>query len=357
MEKNKIRVSIVRGAFLNPFELQNYYPFRDKYDLRAISSMHPISEDIEIPLTKTYSLTDLPNFPFKFPILNRLSVDAHYLLGLEQLLKGFDIAHVAETYYHYTTQAINAKNKGFVKKVISTVWEVIPRNNEGIWGRRRFKQQAYAGVDHFLAVTELAKKALLEEGVDEKKISVIPMGVDLKRFKPRPIFRQSRISLRETNILFVGRSVPEKGIGELTEAYRRLSQKYPNLKLTLVGDGRVPYTQIHEEYQRADIFCLPSKTTPHWQEQYGMALVEAMACGLPIVTTKTGAIGEVCGDAAIYVKPTDANDLQSKLERLIESESLRRTLAEKSRTRAKARYDCTKTAKAIDELYRKVLWE
>ena len=88
-----------------------------------------------------------------------------------------------------------------------------------------------------------------------------------------------------------------------------------------------------------------------------MVVVEAMACGLPIVTTKTGAIGEVCGDAAIYVKPTDANDLQSKLERLIESESLRRTLAEKSRTRAKARYDCTKTAKAIDELYRKVLWE
>ena len=140
-------------------------------------------------------------------------------------------------------------------------------------------------------MTELAKKALLEEGVDEKKISVIPMGVDLKRFKPRQIFRQSRISLRETNILFVGRSVPEKGIGELTEAYRRLSQKYPNLKLTMVGDGRVSYSQIHEEYQRADIFCLPSKTTPHWQEQYGMALVEAMACGLPIVTTKTGAIG------------------------------------------------------------------
>ncbi len=366
------KVSIVRGAFLNPFELQNYYPLKDKYDLRAISSMHPISEDIEIPLTKTYSLTDLPNFPFKFPILNRLSVDAHYLLGLEQLLKGFDIAHVAETYYHYTIQAINAKKKGYVKKVISTVWEVIPGNNEGIWGRRWFKRQAYAGIDHFLAVTELAKKALLEEGVDEGKISVVPMGVDLKRFKPRPIFRQSRISLRETNILCVSRLVPEKGIGELAGAFRGLSEKYPNLKLTIVGDGplknylsgikgviieRLPYQQIQEEYQRADIFCLPSKTTPDWQEQYGMALVEAMACGLPIVTTRTGAIGEVCGDAAIYAKPADANDLQSKLERLIESESSRAILAEKSRTRAKVRYDCTKTAKAIDTLYRKVLWE
>lgn len=357
MADSKMRISIIRGGFLNPFELQNYYPLKKKYDLRAISSMHPISEDIEIPLTKTYALTDLPDIPFKFPILNRLSIDAHYLLGLEQLLKGFDIAHVAETYYHYTIQAINAKKKGYIKKVISTVWEVIPFNNEGIWGRKWFKRQAHAGVDHFLAVTDLAKKALLEEGVDEKKISVIPMGVDLKRFKPLPIFRQSRISLRETNILCVGRSVPEKGMGELTEAFQRLKKKYPNLKLTLVGDGRVPYSQIHKEYQRADIFCLPSKTTPHWQEQYGMALVEAMACGLPIVTTRTGAIGEVCGDAAIYARQGDANDLQSKLERLIESESSRTILREKSLTRAKARYDCVKTAKAIDALYQKVLWE
>lgn len=380
MAKNK--VAIVRGAFLNPFELQNFYPLvkgsldgvhtersrsarsrgdtrdlRDdkgegrKYDLRAISSMHPISEDIEIPLTKTYALTDLPNFPFKYQIINRLAVDAHYLLGLEQLLRGFDIAHVAETYYHYTIQAINAKKKGYVKKVISTVWEIIPNNNEGIWGRKRFKRIAREGVDHFIAVTELAKKALLEEGVDEKKISVIPMGVDLKRFQP------GKFNEKVMNILCVSRLVPEKGMGELAEAFRGLSKKYPNLKLTVVGGGQLPYSQIHEEYQRADIFCLPSKTTKYWQEQYGMALVEAMACGLPIVTTKTGAIGEVCGDAAIYAKPADTNDLQSKLERLIESESSRAIFAEKSLARAKARYDCTKTAKAIDALYQKVLWE
>lgn len=360
------KVSIIRGAFLNPFELQNFYPLSKKYDLRAISSMHPISEDIEIPLTKTYAVTDLPDIPFKFPILNRLSVDAHYLLGLEQLLKGFDIAHVAETYYHYTIQAINAKKKGYVKKVISTVWEIIPGNNEGIWGRKWFKQQAYTGIDHFLAVTDLAEKALLEEGVDEKKITVIPMGVDQKRFKP------GKFNQKVTNILCVGRLVPEKGIGELAEAFRGLSEKYPNLKLTLVGDGplknylsgikgviikRLPYQQIQEEYQRADIFCLPSKTTPYWQEQYGMALVEAMACGLPVITTKTGAIGEVCGNAAVYVKPADANDLQSKLEKLIESETSRVILREKSITRAKSRYDCLKTAKKIDALYQKVLWE
>ncbi len=360
------RISIIRGAFLNPFELQNLYPLAKKYDFRAISSMHPISEDVQIPLTKTYAVTDLPNIPFKYPILNRLSVDAHYLLGLEQLLKGVDIAHVAETYYHYTIQAINAKKKGYVKKVISTVWEIIPFNNEGIWGRKWFKQQAYIGVDHFIAVTELARKALLEEGVDAKKITVIPMGVDLKRFKP------GKFNDKVTNILCVGRLVPEKGIEELAKAFAKLRGKFPNLHMTLIGDGplknylstqpgiiikQIPYRQVHEEYQQADIFCLPSKTTPYWQEQYGMALVEAMACGLPVITTKTGAIGEVCGEAAVYAKPDDTNDLQSKLERLIDSESSRAILREKSITRSKDRYDAQKMAKKIDALYQKVIWE
>lgn len=367
MEKNKVRVSIVRGAFLNPFELQNFYPLAEKYDFRAISSMHPISEDIEVPLTKTYALTDLPNMPFKYPILNRLSIDAHYLLGLEQLLKSVDIAHVAETYYHYTIQAINAKKKGIVKKVISTVWEIIPFNNEGIWGRKKFKQISREGVDHFLAVTDLARNTLLEEGVDDKKITIIPMSVDLKRFTHARHVRDGTV-----RILCVARLVKEKGIGELVAAFRKLREKYSNLELTLVGDGplknyfsrvqgltikRVPYHQIHEVYQDADLFCLPSRTTPHWQEQYGMALVEAMACGLPIVTTKTGAIGEVCGNAVVYAKPANVNDLQSKLDRLIESESSRIILREKSLARAKDKYDARKTAQKIDSLYQKVLWE
>ncbi len=161
-------------------------------------------------------------------------------------------------------------------------------------------------------------------------------------------------------------------MGELVEAFAGIRQKHPNIHLTIIGDGplknylssqkgiivkRIPYHQIHEEYQKADIFCLPSKTTPYWQEQYGMVLIEAMACSLPIVTTKTGAIGEVCGDAVVYAKPGDVNDLQSKLERLIDSETSRVILREKALTRAKARYDSEKTAKQIDALYQKVLWE
>ncbi len=357
-------VSIVRGAFLNPFELQNYYPLAGKYNLQAISSLHPISENIKIPLIKLPSPTDLPSFPYRYPILNRIFTDAHYLFGLEKAITGSDIVHVAETYYNYTIQAIKAKQKGLVKKVISTVWEVIPFNNEGIAGREEFKKLAYEHIDHFIAVTNLARKALLEEGVDSEKITVIPMGVDLKRFTP---------SLKADNrklitVLCVARLTSEKGIGELVIAFTAIRKNYSNIKLTLVGDGplknkyfnypgidikRVPYNLIHQEYQKADIFCLPSKTTKYWQEQFGMALIEAMACGLPVITTRTGAIGEVCDNAALYVKPGNANDLQLSLDRLTKEPNLRQELGRKSRKLAESKYDYLKIAKKIDKIYQK----
>ena len=362
----KYKVKIIRGGFTNPFELQNFYPLLDKYDLKVVSSLRPISCDIKIPLIKLASPTDLPNFPYKYPILNRLFTDAHYLFGLEKVIAGNDIVHVAETYYHYTNQAIRAKQKGLVKKIISTVWEVIPSNNEGITGRKEFKRLSYQYVDHFIAVTNLARKALLEEGVADDKISVIPMGVDLKRFTPG-----SRVDDDKTiTILCVARLVEEKGIGELVSAFGALRKNNSKIKLVLVGDGplknkllglggieikTIPYDKIQIEYQQADIFCLPSKTTKYWQEQFGMALVEAMACGLAIITTNTGAIGEVCANAAMYVKPDDVNDLQLSLDRLINDSKLRHALGRKSQALAIAKYDYQKSALAIDQIYQQVL--
>ena len=202
------RIYIVRGGFLNPFELQNYSPLKEKFDIKTVSSKFPISDKIELPLIKLWSPTDLPNFPYKFPVLNRIYTDAHQLFGLEKVIDGADIVHVAETYYGYTHQAILAKRGGRVKKIVSTVWEVLPHSNEGIKGRKEYKKLARENIDHFIAVTELAKKALIKEGVAESKISVIPIGIDLKKFKPI----NKKKKARAINILCVARLVPEKGI-------------------------------------------------------------------------------------------------------------------------------------------------
>ena len=180
----KPNVALVRGKFLNQYEMQSYEPLVDRYDLTAFGSMRPFHDTFAFPTVKLWSPMDIPNFPYKMPIVNRLTIDAQYLWGLEKRLTGFDIAHTAETYYHYTSQALRAKREGRVQAVVVTVLETIAHNNEGIWGRRGMKETARNEVDHFIAVSKRAKDALIAEGTNPNKITVIPYGIDTKRFSP-----------------------------------------------------------------------------------------------------------------------------------------------------------------------------
>ena len=151
------------------------------------------------------------------------------------------------------------------------------------------------------------------------------------------------------NVLCVARNTPEKGIGELIAALNQIKKNNSKVSLKIISS--LPYSKIQKIYQDADIFCLPSKNTKYWQEQFGMALVEAMSCGLPIVTTNSGAISEVCGEDVLYAKQADAHDLQLKLESLINNPPLRKALGQKARERAVKLYDKKIIARKILKLY------
>src|SRR5579859_6371060 len=155
------KIAIVRGKFLNAYEMQSFEPLAQKYDITAFGSLKPYHQDFAFPVVKLPSPMDVPEFPKKMPVVNRLFTDAHYLYGLEEKLKGFDLVHGAETYFHYTQQALNAKKRGYIKKVIATVLENIPFNNEGIHGRKEFKKRARKELDHIIALTQRTRDALI----------------------------------------------------------------------------------------------------------------------------------------------------------------------------------------------------
>lgn len=389
---NMPHIAIVRGKFLNRFEMQFFEPLISQYKMTAFGSLSPFHDHFAFPVVKLISPMDLPEFPYKMPLLNRLYTDAQYLYGLEHQLHGFDLVHTAETYYRYTQQCLDAKKHGIVKKVIATVLENIPFNNEGIRGRSAYKARARNELDHIIALTRKTKEALLSEGADPKKITVIPHFVDTKRFVPRAHMatREHRVKERIYTILFVGRLETYKGVYDVIDALgilekdRALSKL--RVRMVFVGDGSekqrmsdhiklnlknwhssiesATYDQMPNIYQTADIFVAPSKprvvekngtAVTTWEEQYCTALLEAQACGLPIVTTFSGGIPENVGTAALLVPPGNFRALADQIKVLLLSSSTRRIYAKRARDRAVRVHDVLYGAQQLSAVYDAVL--
>jgi len=370
------KLAIVRGKFLNQYEMQSFAPLINRYEITAFGSITPYHDTFPFSVIKCPSPMDLPEFPYKMQILNRLFVDAHYLLGLEDKLEGFDIVHAAETYYHYTQQCLNAKKQGSVKKVVATVLENIPFNNESIWGRKAFKKRARNELDHMIALTNKTKRALIAEGADPKKITVIGHGIDTKKFSPeKDHLKKLKLQDRELTILFSGRLERYKGVYEILEALRMLLKKNTNVRLKLIFAGggsekknllklekhygltamvfhiSADYKDMPDMYRNADIVALPSISTPTWEEQYCTALLEAQSMGLPIVTTGSGGIPENVGDCALYCKEKNALSLARELQKFIENGDLRVRYGQKARDRAVRVHDSRIIADKLDHVY------
>jgi glycosyltransferase involved in cell wall biosynthesis len=378
----KPKIAVVRGKFLNKYEMQSFEPLTKNYSLTAFGSRSSFHAQFAFPVTKLASPMDLPELPYKMQLLNRLLVDAHYLFGLEKKLQGFDIAHSAETYYHYTQQCLNAKEQGYIKKVVVTVLENIPFNNEGIWGRKAFKKRTRTEADVLVALTQKTKNMLIQEGTDPQKITIIGSGIDTKRFTPGKRMKYPFMKQAKTiRLLFVGRLEIYKGIIDVIESVACLLRdpelQSNNLQLLLVGKGSqehqikhlitkyaitkrvkmksIAYDQIHKVYQEADIMVVPSCDTKTWQEQYGYMLLEGQASGLPIVTTYSGSIPEVVGNGAFLVQQHAVNELSLAIKQLIVDPQKRRSLSQLARKRAVGFHDISHKAKQLRELYSSLL--
>ncbi len=371
------KVAIVRGQNLNPWEMQNYDPLAASYDITAYVTTDPKFDlsGFRIPVKRLPAREGLPS----------------YMVGLEEELRDKDIVYTADITWLFTLQAVDARQK-YGTRVVALEWENIPfayDDHPDVAGIVEMKRINCRFVDRFVAVTERAREALLLEGVSPDRISVIPMGIDLARFFPDPALRArgreaAGVAPGERVVLFVGRLVWEKGIFDLIHA-AKLLQGDPDLagiapRYVVVGKGdeaerakeraaeiglspafrfieSVPYARMPELFNAADALVLPSLATRYWKEQYGMVLAEAMACGTAVVSTFSGSIPEVVGDAGILVRSEDPRDLAGALKRLLCGEAFRAGLGRRGRERSLALFDSRETANGIDRLFRSLLAE
>jgi glycosyltransferase involved in cell wall biosynthesis len=213
----------------------------------------------------------------------------------------------------------------------------------------------YGQAERVYAPSRAAGRALMDDGVDPRRIFIFGRGVDLELFRPD---RRSRLTRRRLGagdgavVLYVGRLSPEKGLPLLAEAFRLASASRPDLTLALVGEGPGrpaleralagarhrflgPLTgeALAAAYASADVFCLPSAT-----ETFGQVVQEAAASGLPAVVLERGAARESVEHGITgLVVPGEPEALAAALGRLADDRGLRRALGAAARRAAGAR--------------------
>ncbi|HYQ03672.1 MAG TPA: glycosyltransferase family 4 protein [Polyangiaceae bacterium] len=188
-----------------------------------------------------------------------------------------------------------------------------------------------------------------------------PLGVDVEAFKPDA--QQRARTYAELGwsadgppvIGFSGRLVPAKGLHLLMQAldacqepWRALFLGAGQMELELrqwsakYGDNvrilRVPHDSVPSYVNAMDILCAPSQTTPSWREQFGRMLVEAFACGVPVIGSNSGEIENVVGEAGVIVGENDVPGWTHAIQDLLASPRKRRELGDSGLDLARSRY-------------------
>ena len=203
-------------------------------------------------------------------------------------------------------------------------------------------------------------------GVSPEAISVMHLGVDTTLFRPAPQITREPHRLMTT----ASADAPLKGLSYLLKAMALLRPEYPEMKLTLVGrpkpDGEtqrlihslgladciecckgISHEEMVEKYAFASVAVVPSM-----YEGFGLPAVEAMACGVPLVSTSGGALAEVVSDAALVVSPGDSDALAQQIRRLFDDPSLRAEYAARGLERVEQHFCWERCAERMEAYYR-----
>ena len=196
----------------------------------------------------------------------------------------------------------------------------------------------------FTRSTNIAQSIVNQYGVAAEKVICVYAGVNVRVESGG--LNPGRYD--KGNILFVGIDWERKGGPDLIQAFRQVRELFPGASLTIVGCspeiklpncrvvGRIPVDEVHQYYEEASLFCLPTTLEP-----FGVVFVEAMAYGLPIVATRIGAIPDFVseGHNGYLVEPRDVAALTSALANLVDDGEKCRAFGQFGRKLAAERYN------------------
>lgn len=280
-----------------------------------------------------------------------------------------DLVHVDEEPYNVATFLATRQALATGARSLFFTWQNLERRYPPPF--RWFEQSVFRRAAHAIAGNAEARDVLRRKGY-RGPIAVIPQfGVDPELFTPG----DSGPRGVDFKIGYAGRLVEEKGLFVLLEALAGLRISW---RLSLFGDGPlraalaarartlgighrvlfhapVPSVEMPRRLVGLDALALPSLTRPNWKEQFGRVLIEAMACGVPVVGSTSGEIPVVVGDAGLVVPEGDSRALRAALERLASDRALSAELADRGRARVLERFTHQHVADRTLAVYRCIL--
>ncbi len=329
----------------------------------------PRDAQIEPPLDRVPHLTsNLGTKPWRFAALFAQSLR----IPQDRMFPGIDLFHATD---HLLPRLSRVRT---VFTLHDLIFRLYPETHKPLnrWFLTLVMPRFLKAADAVIAVSEHTKRdAVRFYGLDEAKIHVIYEGVDA-RFRPASAEAMARVrrdhGLPPQFILSLGTIEPRKNLTSLLEAYHGLRVRGSEARLVIVGQkgwlyegffrrlhelglenevvftGFVPDADLPALYSAAELFVFPSL-----YEGFGLPVLEALACGAPVVTSNRSSLPEVAGDAALLVDPTSVADLQATMTTVLESQDVRADLKARGPRQA-ARFSWDKAARETLALYQSV---
>jgi glycosyltransferase involved in cell wall biosynthesis len=288
-------------------------------------------------------LTDLARLRFNFRLRRRFDPDAY------DLIVGFDfdgccVASAAHPRFVVSLKGVLADEARFER------------------GFTRLRLRALSLFERFnvrraatVVVTSAYSQAIATSryGISPDRVRIVPEGIDWRSWaEPESVIPGDASRARPPVVLSVARQYPRKNTRRLLEAMPRVREQVPECVCRIVGGGpelprllrlrarlglescvellgEIPAAErVRAEYQAADVFCLPSL-----QEGFGIAFLEAMASGLPVVASRDGAVPEVVpdGKAGVLIDGRSSDAIAAALIRLLVDRPLRHRLGSRGR--------------------------
>jgi len=303
------------------------------------------------------------------------------VLKVKEEIKHFDVIHM-HNYRTFQNMVVHYYAKRYHIPYVLQAHGSLPRIvskqrlkqlYDNLWGYRLLKDAS-----KLIAVTETEAEQYKSMGISADRIAVVPHGLDLPTFDKLPergeLRRMYRLDDKQRVILYLGRIHKIKGLDLLARAFAGLSKSLNDIKLVITGpdDGylsslkklitdlkitdNVLFTgplygqEKLKAYVDADLYVLPSS-----YEIFGITVLEACACGIPVIITDRCGTAEVVNGQAGMVVPYDKEQLQQALLIMLSDDKLRQELGEKGKLLVQKKFNWEKIAEQVEQVYQEVL--